>query len=187
MGTVIHLPYTNYEILEAEFFAKTGHLMNEADTGLEVGGEADFGKTLNAPADLVGDIFEKARRAPVKRDVGRDGRHDSTARIAPVDDDLAEIDRAWVELLGGPEVDDDSKTKKVTSSESFLVDGVPLGKSELTSRMFRVVQQIRPFCVGAEAEQLDKAVRALDITGFAELAEPVLARMKHATELIRSC
>src|SRR6266480_6730090 len=117
MGTVIHLPYTNYEILEAEFFAKTGHLMNEADTGLEVGGEADFGKTLNAPADLVGDIFEKARRAPVKRDVGRDGHHDSTARIAPVDDDLAEIDRAWAELLGGAEVDDDSKTKKVTSSE----------------------------------------------------------------------
>ena len=104
MGTPMVLPYQNAEILEAEYFAKTGHLLNEADTGLQVGGEADFGTTLNAPADLVGDIFEKARRAPVKHDVRRDGHHDSTARIVAVDDDLEAIDETWDELLGGSAV-----------------------------------------------------------------------------------
>jgi hypothetical protein len=61
-----------------------------------------------------------------------------------------------------------------------------LAKSELTSRMFAVLEQIRSFCIGEESELIDKAVRALDLTAFAELAEPILARMKSATQLVRT-
>jgi len=190
MGTVMHLPYTNNEIFEAECFVKNGRALNDPAPVPAVQ-EDEFGRRIDDAPHFIQELFEKAARdAPARRDIKRDGRHDSTARIVSVDTDLESVDQAWAELLGyaeKPEVDDDSKTKKVTESSRWMVDGVPLAKSELTSRMFHVVEQIRSFCVGAEAEQLEKAVRALDITAFAELAEPVLARMKHAAELIRSC
>ncbi len=93
------------DVLFLETVLYGGHPTEAAEgpaVGLAVGGEDAFGKTLHAPLDPIGDIFEKARRnAPVKRDIARDGKHDATARIVVVDDDLETIDQSWDELLGG--------------------------------------------------------------------------------------
>ncbi|SRR5258708_569714 len=128
-----------------------------------------------------------------KRDLSLDGLHNATARFASPAADLETLDSSWEELLGSsaypekrPEISSDSKKKKAAGSETFIVDGKPLAKSELTSRMFRVLEQIRSFCQGGEAALLEKSIKALDLTAFAELAEPVLARMKNATEFARS-
>lgn len=53
-----------------------------------------------------------------------------------------------------------------------------LAKGEVTSRMLRVLNRIRPYCVGDEANLIEKAIRCLDFSLFGELAETVLARMK---------
>ena len=127
--------------------------------------------------------------------VNNPARHilQGSPRLGPdVQPDLELITDSLDELLGSsayperkPEVPADSK-KKTAASETYMVDGKPLAKSELTSRMYRVVEQIRDFCQGGEAALLEKAIKALDLTAFAELAEPVLVRMRRATELIRS-
>ncbi len=110
----------------------------------------------------------------------------------PVRFDLDLLTDSWDELLGSsaypekrPEVPADSKTK-VTSSEAYNVGGQILAKGEISSRMYKVLEQIRSFCEGQEAVLLEKSIKALDLAAFGELAEPVLARMRRATELVRS-
>jgi len=76
-------------------------------------------------------------------------------------------DSAWDEPLGAAVV-----VKK------YSVGGETLGKGEVTSRMLGLLNQIRPFCEGKEAEQIERAIKCLDFSLFGELAEPVLARMK---------
>lgn len=62
--------------------------------------------------------------------------------------------------------------------KTYRVGGELLGKSEITSRMLSVLGEIRGFCRGDEAEQIEKAIRCLDFSLFGELAEPILRRMK---------
>jgi hypothetical protein len=98
------------------------------------------------------------------------------------------IDLAWEELLGRggafperrQEVSADPKKKKVASAETYNVGGQILAKNEMTSKMYGVLAQLREFCVGQEYKLLDKAIKACDITCFAELAETILARSKRA-------
>jgi hypothetical protein len=134
-----------------------------------------------------------------KRSLTEAGRHDATARFASPSGELAGIYAAWEELLGSaaypektralwwesPEVSADPK-KKTAGSEAYSVGGQVLAKSELTSRMYKLFEQIRGICEGQEARLLEKSIKALDLTAFAELAEPIVARMRRATELIRS-
>ena len=75
--------------------------------------------------------------------------------------------------------------KRAATAETFCVGtGERLAKGEIESRMLRVLSRIRPFCVGDEAELIEKSVKCLDFITFGELAEPVLDRMKTAMEAI---
>lgn len=60
----------------------------------------------------------------------------------------------------------------------LLGDGTRLGKSEITSRMLALLTKMRPFCIGDEEKQIEKAIRCLDFTLFGELGEPVMERMR---------
>jgi hypothetical protein len=111
----------------------------------------------------------------------------------PVRFDLDAIDNSFEELLGSAaypeskqEVSADSKKTKAANSENFIFGGEVLAKGQIESRMLSVLAKIRSFCVGEEAKLIEKAARALDFLAFGELAEPVLERMKSATELVRS-
>jgi hypothetical protein len=76
------------------------------------------------------------------------------------------FDSTWNETIGG------------VVEKQYHVGGELLGKSEITSRMLSVLGEIRAFCRGDEAEQIEKAIRCLDFALFGELAEPILSRMK---------
>lgn len=56
----------------------------------------------------------------------------------------------------------------------------PMGKSELTSRMYNVLSAVAANCIGDEYSLIEKAIRALDVSAFAELSERDIQRMKHA-------
>jgi hypothetical protein len=111
----------------------------------------------------------------------------------PVRPDLDLLDAGLEELLGSSaypekrqEISADSEKKKAASSEAFNVGGQILAKGEVASRMYKVLEQIRSFCESQEAALLEKSMKALDLAAFGELVEPVLARMRRATELVRS-
>jgi hypothetical protein len=76
------------------------------------------------------------------------------------------FDTTWNEPLGA------------VVEKKYTVGNEVLAKSELTSRMLSVLNNIREFCKGDEARQIERAIRCLDFSLFGELCEPVLSRMK---------
>jgi hypothetical protein len=111
------------------------------------------------------------------RDPSRDGRHDATAVFANVQELLRQLDDAWAELLGShyPETKPDVDSKKKAAASS---DGAPLRKAAVAGTMTSLFAQLRGDCLGNEAELLEKALAALDVTAFTELTTGIIARLK---------
>lgn len=170
---------------------------------------------IDAGSDFINPIIEQAKDALAKgRNLTADGKHNATAILTSPREELAEIDDAWEELLGGHAIgaEDGSKASKRYEQARAAIDrlfqnhpeereealalvrrvavdtaldtakaaGGELAKSEVQSRMLKLFNQISDFCQGEEAKLLEKAIKALDFTCFAELAEPILARMRAA-------
>jgi len=55
-----------------------------------------------------------------------------------------------------------------------------LGKGELLSRLLALVEKLKPFCEGDEAELLEKAAKSLDVTAFATIQHAIVARVQAA-------
>jgi hypothetical protein len=162
-----------------------------------VGGEGDFHKSLNEPQDPVGNFLEKTSAAPRELSPVSDERWDSPLTKTATAPDPAtfqarskarfeKVCAAFKGIFGDSEQYTEAVAIAKRAFDEKRADvllaeiGAPLGKAEVTSRMFSMLTTIREDCTADEIVQLEKAARALDAAGFMEIAEGVIARARQA-------
>jgi hypothetical protein len=158
--------------------------------------------------DPIGMLLQKLDRNPEA-----EGRHDAKPHIHPPAEELAEIEAAWEELLGGHAIGSEDGTKaskryhqaravidrmfkdhpeehaealalvrrlavETALDNTTKADGGPLAKAEISSRMARLLSELRGDCIGSEQAQLEKALAALDLGAFTQITTSIIERLK---------
>ena len=65
---------------------------------------------------------------------------------------------------------------KTEHRSAYLFEGVPFAKAEITSRLYGLLNKMRPALIGDEEKLLEKAIKASDVAAFAEISEGVFDR-----------